>query len=66
MSISQGPNPQFPVDLFTFTEKILNGKLYFLCSDNFKIANMHLQKMLLKKNKPYFEEELGKNRNKLK
>ena len=24
------PNPQFPVDLATFTEEILNGKLNFL------------------------------------
>ena len=23
------PNPQFPVDLVTFTEEILNGKLHF-------------------------------------
>ena len=26
-------NLQFPVDLVTFTEEILNGKLIFLCSD---------------------------------
>ena len=26
------PNPQETADLFTFTEEILNGKLYFLCS----------------------------------
>ena len=26
-------NPQFPVDLVTFTEEIRNGKLHFLCSD---------------------------------
>ena len=26
------PNPQFPTDLVTFTEEILNGKLHFLCS----------------------------------
>ena len=32
--------------------------------DNFKVAKMHLQKMTLKKKKSYFEEELGKNRNK--
>ena len=25
-------NPQFPADLVTFTEEILNGKLHFLCS----------------------------------
>ena len=27
------PNPQFPADLVTFTEEILNGKLHFLCND---------------------------------
>ena len=32
--------------------------------ENFKVAKMHLQKMILKKKKSYFEEELGKNRNK--
>ena len=26
------PNPQFPVDLVTFTEETLNGKLHFLFS----------------------------------
>ena len=26
------PNPQFPADLVTFTEEILNGKLPFICS----------------------------------
>ena len=25
-------NPQFPADLVTFTEEILNGKFHFLCS----------------------------------
>ena len=25
-------NPRFPVDLVTHTEKILNGKIHFLCS----------------------------------
>ena len=29
------PNPQVNVDLLTFTEEILNGKLHFLCSDIF-------------------------------
>ena len=28
------PNPQFSVDLVTFTEEILNGKLHFLRSEN--------------------------------
>ena len=27
------PNAQFPADLVTFTEEILNGKLHFLCSE---------------------------------
>ena len=26
------PDPQFPVDLVTFTGEILNGTLHFLCS----------------------------------
>ena len=29
-------NPHFPLDMVTFTEEILNGKLYFLCSDILK------------------------------
>ena len=29
------PNPQFPADLVTFTEEILNGKLHFSCSVSF-------------------------------
>ena len=29
--------------------------------DNFKVAKMHLKKMMLKKKKSYFEEELDKN-----
>ena len=31
------PNPQFPADLVTFTEEILNEKFHFLCSDLFFI-----------------------------
>ena len=31
---------------------------------NFKVAKMHLQKIILKKKKSYFEQELDKNRNK--
>ena len=27
------PNPHKTVDLVTFTEEILNGKLHFLCSE---------------------------------
>ena len=35
---------KFPVDLITFTEEILNGKLQFLCSasDVFTLAYLHL------------------------
>ena len=35
-------------------------------NDNFKVAKMHLQNIILKKKKSYFEKELGKNRDKLK
>ena len=38
------PNPQFPENLVTFTEKILNGKLHFLCS-------VFVNKMEIKQNK---------------
>ena len=30
------PNPQETVDLVTFTEEILNGKIQFLCSVEYK------------------------------
>ena len=30
------PSPLETVDLVIFTEEILNGKLHFLCSANFK------------------------------
>ena len=30
------PNPQFPADLVTFTEEILNGKFHFLCGESCK------------------------------
>ena len=31
-------NPQFPVDLVTFIEEILNGKLHFLCSVSYSFT----------------------------
>ena len=31
------PNAQDPEDLVTFTKEILNGKLHFLCSQNYKV-----------------------------
>ena len=38
------PNPQFPADLVTFTEKIINGKPHFLCS--VKAKNEGLKNLL--------------------
>ena len=32
------PNLQETADLVTFTEKILNGKLHFLCRDNLSLS----------------------------
>ena len=37
------PNPQFPADLVTFTEEILNGKLHFLCSEIYDVFWTSLQ-----------------------
>ena len=34
------PNPQFPADLVTFTEEMLNGKLHFSCSVFFPKKNV--------------------------
>ena len=34
--------------------------------DNVKVAKMHLQKMIMRKTKSYFEEEVDNNRNKRK
>ena len=34
------PNSQETADLVTFTEEILNGKLYFSCSESVEIANL--------------------------
>ena len=33
------PHSQFPVDLVTFTEEILNGKLHFLCRVEYQHYN---------------------------
>ena len=33
-------NRQFPADLVTFTEEILDGKLYFLCSATIFLKNV--------------------------
>ena len=39
-------NPQFPADLVTFTEEILNGKIHFLCSGWYK-AFIQIEGMVL-------------------
>ena len=38
------PNMRFPVDLGSFTEEILNGKLHFLCSMNYSARKIVIQK----------------------
>ena len=43
------PNPQFPADLVTFTEEIMNGKLHLLCSVSlsaFKDFDRFLEKVI--------------------
>ena len=47
------PNPQFPAELVTFTEEILNGKLHFLCSgkaggENLEIFHMFTDSIIFK------------------
>ena len=39
------PNSQFPMDLVTFNEEILNEKLHFLGSVVYKIKLIHLKKL---------------------
>ena len=34
------PNPLFPTNLITFTEEILNKKLYFFCSNMYSIQKL--------------------------
>ena len=41
------PNPQFPADLVTFTEEILNGKLHFLCSEFISKSLLRLERFRL-------------------
>ena len=36
------PNPQFPADLVTFTEEVLNGKLYFLYSGSTDLGHGYI------------------------
>ena len=48
------PNPQFSGDLVTFTEKILNGKLHFLCShrDYYQSSKIMIEYVHLDENVP--------------
>ena len=39
------PILQFPADLVTFTEEILNGKLNFLCSENSFVQKKERKKL---------------------
>ena len=38
LRVSSVPNLQETADLVTFTEKILNGKIHFLCSEAYNTA----------------------------
>ena len=38
------PNPEFPADLVTFTEEILNGKVHFLCNAERRIETQDCSK----------------------
>ena len=59
------PNPQNNADLVTFTEKILNGKLHFLCSavEQFQSGDSDIAATsILFSDTPSFSESLkGKN-----
>ena len=39
------PNPQFCVDLVTFTEEIINEKLHFLCIVPIAVTNISIMKV---------------------
>ena len=43
------PNPQFPADLVTFTEEILNGKLHFFCSVKYALVRKLPESILKRK-----------------
>ena len=58
------PNPQEIVDLITFTEEILNGKLHFLCSvgsgfwsQNYDGSRVFLSK---KSNQVFFHDQVDR------
>ena len=45
ISLVNGPNPKFPANSVTFTEKILNGKLLFLKGEYFTVTTNKITKM---------------------
>lgn len=49
-----GPNPEYPVDLITFTEKILKGNLHISC-----IVYIYAKNDLSKANKETFKRFVG-------
>ena len=51
------PNPQFPVDLVTFTEAMLNGKLYFHAVTGVAVCQMDIQMNIYK----YWQMQSRKN-----
>ena len=60
------PNPQEPGNLVIFTEEVLNGKLYFLCSVEDKILQMYSKSIHLYSNESNLFNSLfpdGKNEN---
>ena len=57
------PNRQETVDLVTFTEEILNGKLHFLCSACCDLLNRHAprRKQYLRANhKPFINVKISR------
>ena len=40
------PDPQFPADLVIYTEKVLDGKLSFLCNDELLFLKAFVEKTL--------------------
>ena len=48
-------NPQETADLITFTEEILNGKLYFLCSETATTTRYHYRGISFDYRKCFFD-----------
>ena len=53
--------PQFPADVVTFTEEILNGKLHFLCSGDHspnRLTLIHRHRFCALSYLPYLHSDL--------